>query len=96
MKRAEGPELCSLGQSDRRERRPRLIKQTLGKCPSPAVCSGSFPQQGRGGGAGERPGEVARSAGGGGYILQASALGRCPETIMPRCGGGRKCDNQTS
>ena len=36
MKRAESPEVCSLGQSDRRERRPRFIKQTLGKCPSPA------------------------------------------------------------
>ena len=74
MKRAESLELSSLGQSDRRERRPRFIKKTLGKYPSPE-------------------GEVARSDGGG-SILQASALGRCPEAIMPRCGmhGCRTCD----
>ena len=35
MKRAESPKVSSLGQSDRRERRPRFIKQTPGKYSSP-------------------------------------------------------------
>ena len=36
MKWAESPEVSCLGQSDRRERHPRFIKQTLGKYSSPA------------------------------------------------------------